>query len=147
MNETVVKSRGVAQFENLTLHKTSCIFTHQRNPFDVTTITRLNIAHITGELGDVYYLICATHCYTSIDTRRSLNLFPDIDWNAVVEFFKAFGYEKGLFTVFFFGAHFWIYRLYMERLKDRQKQIDLIAKENHEYREKFMALLDKHLGK
>lgn len=52
---------------------------------------------------------------------------------------------KGVFTVFFFGAHFVVYRLYLGRLKDRQREIDRLAEDNRDYREKFMHILDmKH---
>ena len=36
--------------------------------------------------------------------------------------------------------------LYRGRLNDRQKQIDNLAKENKEYRDRFLELMDKHFG-
>lgn len=67
-------------------------------------------------------------------------------WDTILKFIKAFGLTKGIFTVFFFSAHYVIYKLYMGRLKDRQKEIDRIATENKEYRKKFLSLLDDKFG-
>ncbi len=68
-------------------------------------------------------------------------------WSTVKDYVIAFGWVKGVFTIFFFLAHAWIYSLYRGRLKDRQKEIDRLAEDNHEYRERFLRLLDIHLGK
>lgn len=67
-------------------------------------------------------------------------------WEEIKEFIVTFGWAKGILTIFFFMAHAWIYSLYNGRLKDRQKEIDRIAYENREYRERFLALLDQHFG-
>jgi len=68
------------------------------------------------------------------------------DFGTIKSFISAFGWTKGVFTIFFFSAHAWIYRLYNGRLNDRQAEIERLAKDNHEYRERFLKLLDKHLG-
>lgn len=60
----------------------------------------------------------------------------------LLEFIKALGWTKGVFTVFFFIAHGYIFSLYRGRLSDRQKEIDRIAAENREYRERFLKLMD-----
>jgi len=65
------------------------------------------------------------------------------DADNILEFVKALGWTKGVFTIFFFMAHGWIYNLYRGRLNDRQKEIDRIAEENREYRERFLKLMDK----
>lgn len=57
---------------------------------------------------------------------------------------EKIGWVNGTFVVFFFGAHYVLYRMYLGRLNDRQKQIDALAAENREYRERFTALLDGH---
>lgn len=57
------------------------------------------------------------------------------------------GWVKGTFTVFFWAAHWWIYKLYKGRLEDRQKEIDRLAEDNHEYREHFMKLLQSQRRK
>lgn len=69
-----------------------------------------------------------------------------IDWETFKEFLVEFGWIKGTFSVFFLIAHAWIYRLYSGRLRDRQLEIDRIAEENREYRERFLSLLDQRLG-
>lgn len=47
--------------------------------------------------------------------------------------------------MFFFIAHGWIYREYRGRLKDRQEQINLLAKDNREWRKMFADLLKQEL--
>jgi hypothetical protein len=66
--------------------------------------------------------------------------------DAILKFLTEFGLTKGLFALSFIGGHLWIYRLYSGRLKDRQKQIDMLAKDNHEYRDRLLQLLDKHFA-
>lgn len=65
-------------------------------------------------------------------------------WDVILDFIKALGWTKGVFTISFFLGHWWIYSLYAGRLKDRQSEIDRLATDNREYRERFLALLDKH---
>lgn len=67
-------------------------------------------------------------------------------WGILKDAIVSLGLLRGIFALFFWIAHFWIYRLYNGRLKDRQKEIDNIAAENRQYRERFLALIDKHLG-
>jgi hypothetical protein len=54
-----------------------------------------------------------------------------------------FGWAKGTLTVFFWAAHYAYYRSFKGRLNDRQSEIDRLAKDNHEYRDYFMKLLDE----
>ena len=61
----------------------------------------------------------------------------------VFSFLKAFGITKGLFALFFIGAHYWLYRSNLGRLEDRQREIDRVAAENREYRDRFMKLIDE----
>jgi hypothetical protein len=58
----------------------------------------------------------------------------------------SLGVVKGTFVVFFFVAHGVILELYNGRVQDRQNQIDRLADENKEYRERFTVLLDKKLN-
>lgn len=67
-------------------------------------------------------------------------------WDSIREILKQFGFTKGLFILFFFMAHGWVYRLYSGRLADRQAEINRIAEDNREYRERFLAILDDHFG-
>lgn len=69
----------------------------------------------------------------------------ELSWETIRDFIVAFGWTKGVFTIFFFGAHAWVYRLYNGRLQDRQNEINRLAADNHDYRDRFTALLDKHL--
>jgi len=68
------------------------------------------------------------------------------DWQTIKDLIQTLGWTKGVFTVFFFLAHAYIFSLYRGRLKDRQIEIDRLAKDNHEYRDRFLALLDRHFG-
>jgi hypothetical protein len=67
-------------------------------------------------------------------------------WSEIQEFIQQFGWVKGVFTVFFFMSHAWIWRLYTGRLADRQKEIDRLAAENRDYRERFLMILDEKRG-
>lgn len=60
----------------------------------------------------------------------------------LVNIFVEFGLLEGVFTAFFFGAHGVIYKLYQGRLIDRQNEIDRLAVDNREYRERFLSLID-----
>lgn len=68
-----------------------------------------------------------------------------IPWDEIRNFITSLGVVKGTFVVFFWVAHAAIFGLYRGRLLDRQKEIDRLARENKEYRERFTALLDKEL--
>ena len=59
---------------------------------------------------------------------------------------QQLGWAKGILTIFFIGAHWWIHKLYEGRLNDRQDQINRIAEENRAYRERFLVLLDREMG-
>jgi len=65
-------------------------------------------------------------------------------WKIVKDAITSLGWAKGILTLFFWVAHAWIYREYRGRLNDRQKQIDMIAAENREYRERLTGLLDQY---
>ena len=55
---------------------------------------------------------------------------------------KQIGFSGALFAVFFFGAHYVLYKMYLGRLDDRQKEIDRLAQDNREYRNRFLAITD-----
>lgn len=61
----------------------------------------------------------------------------------ILELVKELGWAKGVFTIFFFLAHWWVFKAYDARAKDRQAEIDRIAAENREYRERFLKLMDE----
>jgi uncharacterized membrane protein len=57
---------------------------------------------------------------------------------------RELGLFKGLFAVFFIMMHAWVFSLYCGRIKDRQKEIDRLAEDNREYRDRFLKILDEH---
>lgn len=56
---------------------------------------------------------------------------------------REFGWAKGTLTLFFWVAHYAYYRQFQGRLKDRQDEIDRLAADNHEYRDRWLAVHDK----
>lgn len=64
-------------------------------------------------------------------------------WNDAAAFLGKFGIIKGGFVLFFFMAHYWVWKMYNGRLEDRQKEIDRLASDNREYRERFLAITDQ----
>lgn len=66
-------------------------------------------------------------------------------WEVIRNFIFDFGWTKGVFTIFFFLAHFWIWMLYKDRIKDRKEEIDRLAQDNKEYRDRFLAFIDKNV--
>lgn len=67
-------------------------------------------------------------------------------WGDIREIVKEFGLRDGIFLLFFFLAHGWIYSQYQGRLADRQKEIDRLAADVREYRNMIVGLFDKHFG-
>lgn len=59
---------------------------------------------------------------------------------------QSLGLLETLFILFFFGAHSVIFLQYRARLNDRQKEIDRLAKDNHEYRDRFLAFVDRQMN-
>jgi F0F1-type ATP synthase membrane subunit b/b' len=66
-------------------------------------------------------------------------------FESFIEAVKTFGWERALFTVFFFGMHYVVYKLYLGRLQDRQREIERLREENNDYKERFIAVLDKEM--
>ena len=69
-------------------------------------------------------------------------MIDNLSWEIVLNFINQLGWSKGILTIFFFLAHFWYNKQIKGRLDDRQKEIDRVTKENREYREKFLSILD-----
>ena len=67
-------------------------------------------------------------------------------FTAFVDLVKEVGPVMALFIAFFIAAHIMIFCLYRGRMNDRQAEIDRLAKENREYRMRFLKILDKNLG-
>ena len=66
-----------------------------------------------------------------------------LDWAVIKDFISDLGVTKGIFVIFFFLSHHWIFKMYNGRLNDRQKEIDRLAEDNREYRNRFLSLLDE----
>ena len=67
----------------------------------------------------------------------------EIPWDEIRKFINDLGLIRGTFVVFFWAAHAAIFALYNGRLRDRQKEIDRIAAENKDYRDRFTTLIDR----
>lgn len=67
----------------------------------------------------------------------------NLPWEEIRSFISDLGVVKGTFVVFFWVMHAALFTLYRGRLADRQSEINRLAVENREYRERFTALLDK----
>lgn len=68
----------------------------------------------------------------------------NLSWETIKDFVVSFGWAKGTLTILFWVFHIWIYRLYTARLEDKQKEIERLAQDNKEYRDRFLALLDRY---
>jgi hypothetical protein len=66
-----------------------------------------------------------------------------LDWESVKTLLVSFGLVRGLFVIFFLMAHYFIWKQYKGRLDDRQKEIDRLAQDNREYRERFLTFMDQ----
>lgn len=60
-----------------------------------------------------------------------------------LELIKAIGLTKTLSAIIISFCHLYIFTLYDRRLKDRQDEINRLAEENREYRDRFLKLLDQ----
>ena len=68
----------------------------------------------------------------------------DVLLNKFIELVTAVGPLKAVFITFFFGMHYWVHKANSGRLKDRQKEIERLTKENDDYRKRFIQLMDKN---
>jgi len=64
-------------------------------------------------------------------------------WKEIIEIVSKLGLLKGIFLIFFISANLWVWRLYVGRIKDRKEEIDRLAQDNREYRERFLSMIDK----
>ena len=65
------------------------------------------------------------------------------DFKTIKDFIQTFGWTKGVFTIFFFSAHGWVFKLYNDRLKDKQAEIERLASDNRTYRDRFLKFYDE----
>jgi hypothetical protein len=65
-----------------------------------------------------------------------------MNWSSVVDVLKNFGLTRGLCVIFFLSLWWFYHRAHQNRLKDKDAEINRLAADNHEYRERFMRLFD-----
>ena len=69
---------------------------------------------------------------------------------SLLDLFKDLAGEHGLVRALLAVLIIWFVwhatRTADKRVKDHKEQIDLLAKENHDYRERFLSILDKKFG-
>lgn len=68
------------------------------------------------------------------------------NWSEVQSLVGEFGLLKAMFLFFFVLSHTWIFYLYTARLADRQTEMNRLAAENLDYRERFVQILDDRMG-
>ncbi len=67
--------------------------------------------------------------------------------NAFISAIKAgVSVKEALLAIVILLLHYHIFSQYKGRLSDRQKEIDRLAAENRQYRERFIVLMDKNFG-
>lgn len=64
-------------------------------------------------------------------------------WAAKI--FGELGIWDGLLAVTWIGGHIWVYKMYNDRLKDRQEEIDRLAADNRDYRDRFLHFIDERM--
>jgi F0F1-type ATP synthase membrane subunit b/b' len=69
-----------------------------------------------------------------------------VNLETILQFIQTLGWVKGVFAIFFFLMHGLYFMAMRGRLKDRQREIDRLAADNKEYRERFVAMIDKAQG-
>lgn len=71
-----------------------------------------------------------------------------IPWEAIFKAVKDLGYIETILLIVVILVIFYNFKrgnvLYKQNIEDKQKQIDRLAKENREYREKFWDMLNNY---
>ena len=74
-------------------------------------------------------------------------LGSEIPYDSFLEFLKHFGTVRGLALIFiiaiFFTLIWLVQRMYFRNITDKQDQINRLAAENKEYRDRFLKILDE----
>lgn len=73
----------------------------------------------------------------------AINLSGLLD--SIRTYINDFGIANGLLILFFIFGHYAIWTLYKRNIKGKQEEINRIAAENREYRERFTKLIDDKL--
>lgn len=64
----------------------------------------------------------------------------------LTQLLKLLGVTKGLFVLFFLGAHWVVLSQYRSRVRQMQAEIDRLATDNHLYRDRFLAFIDRQMN-
>jgi len=63
--------------------------------------------------------------------------------DTILNFIQKVGTLEGLLTIIVLWLHRWLFKMYNERLKDRQKEIDRMAKDIHTWRDDFWKMVNQ----
>lgn len=66
-------------------------------------------------------------------------------FSAFTEFFRNLSFTEGAMLILVVLFYRGTIKSYHKRLDDRQKEIDRLAADNREYRERFVQLMDREL--
>ena len=65
---------------------------------------------------------------------------------SISEFFSALTFIEGVLLILLLLGGFWIYKSQQRQLDDRQREIDRLAADNREYRDRFERMMNQKLG-
>ena len=65
---------------------------------------------------------------------------------SISEFFSALTFIEGVLLILLLLGGFWIYKSHQRQLDDRQREIDRLAADNREYRDRFERIMNQKLG-
>lgn len=60
------------------------------------------------------------------------------------EWFSGLGFAEGLLAIVMALGGLWIYKIHQGRLDDLQREIDRLAQENREHRDRFTRILERN---
>ena len=65
---------------------------------------------------------------------------------SISEFFSTLTFIEGVLLILLLLGGFWIYKSQQRQLDDRQREIDRLAADNREYRDRFERIMNQKLG-
>ena len=65
---------------------------------------------------------------------------------SISEFFSTLTFIEGVLLILLLLGGFWIYKNQQRQLDDRQREIDRLAADNREYRDRFERMMNQKLG-
>jgi len=66
-------------------------------------------------------------------------------WDNIVTILEKYGLFGGTFFLFWIFANWYFHKQYNDRLKDKQNEIDRLAADIKDYRDRFLHFLDDKL--